>query len=301
MKEKEYIEKWLAGTLSESERQAFEKTRDFKELEKLDHALKQFKAPDYVSEGEYLKIQHKLQERSKVVPLKRLRPFLKVAATLLVIVFGYGLYNTFMTENIQTELANQSELFLPDSSRVMLNAQSGINYNAYNWQSNRSLQLKGEAFFEVAKGSTFDVNTALGTVSVLGTKFNVISRGEYLEVVCYEGKVQIEFGTRTESITPGEMFRALNGEIIVKELKLPDEPSWMLNESSFSSMPYAYVIDELERQYDTEIKTKSVNTSLLFTGSFVHDDLELALKAITGPLNLQYAIQDKAIILTGEN
>jgi len=300
MKNKEYIEKWLEGSLSESERQAFEKTRDFKDLEKLDHALKQFKAPDYVSEEEYIKIQQKLQNETKVVPLKWLQPFLKVAAALLVIVAGYGLYNTFLTESIQTEMASQSELFLPDSSRVMLNAQSDISYGSYNWQSNRSLQLKGEAFFEVAKGSTFDVNTALGTVRVLGTKFNVISRGEYLEVVCFEGKVQIEFGPRTESISPGVMFRALNGKITVKNVKLAEKPSWILNESSFNSMPYAYVIDELERQYNTVIKTKSVNTSLLFTGSFVHEDLELALKAITGPLNLQYTIQGKEIILTGE-
>jgi ferric-dicitrate binding protein FerR (iron transport regulator) len=301
MKDKGYIEKWLEGTLSESERQAFEKTSDYKDLEKLDHELKKFRAPDYVSEAEYIKIQQKLQQETKVVPLNWLQPFLKVAAAVLVIVVGYGLYNSFLTENIRTEMASQSELFLPDSSRVMLNAQSDINYSAYNWQKNRSLQLKGEAFFEVAKGSKFDVKTALGTVSVLGTKFNVISRGEYLEVVCYEGKVQIEFGAHTESITPGVMFRALNGEIMVKDVKLPDEPSWMLNESSFTGMPYAYVIDELERQYSTVIKTKSVDTSLLFTGSFVHDDLELALKAITGPLNLQFTIQDKEIILTGEN
>ncbi len=301
MKNKEYIEKWLEGTLSESERQAFERTRDYKDLEKLDQELKKFKAPDYASEAEYIKIQQKLQQETKVVPLNWLQPFLKVAAALLVIVVGYGLYNTFLTENILTEMASQSELFLPDSSRVMLNAQSDINYSSYDWQKNRSLQLKGEAFFEVAKGSKFDVKTALGTVRVLGTKFNVISRDEYLEVVCFEGKVQIEFGARTESITPGVMFRALNGKIIVKNVQLADEPSWMLNESSFTSMPYAYVIEELERQYNTVIKTKSVDTSLLFTGSFVHDDLELALKAITGPLNLQYTIQDKEIILTGEN
>ena len=301
MKNKAYIEKWLAGTLSESERQAFEKTSDFKELEKLDRELKHFKAPDYASEAEYIKLQQKLQRETKVVPLNWLQPFLKVAAALLVIVVGYGLYNAFLTENIQTEMASQSEFFLPDSSRVILNAQSDINYRAYNWQKNRSLQLNGEAFFEVAKGSKFDVKTALGTVSVLGTKFNVISRGEYLEVVCYEGKVQIEFGTRTESITPGVMFRALNGEIMVKDVKLPDEPSWMLIESSFTGMPFAYVIDELERQYNTVIETKSVDTSLLFTGSFVHDDLELALKAITGPLNLKYTIGEKEIILTGEN
>jgi ferric-dicitrate binding protein FerR (iron transport regulator) len=301
MKNKEYIEKWLEGTLSESERQAFEKTQDFNEIEKLDHHLKQFKAPDYIPEEEYINLKQKLPQKAKVISVNWMQPLLKVAAVVLLAIVGYVLYDTFSPNHFRTEMANQSEFLLPDSSKVILNAQSDMNYSSYNWENNRSLQLEGEAFFEVAKGSKFDVKTKLGTVSVLGTKFNVISRGEYFQVVCFEGKVQVAFGDRIESITPGVMFRALNDQIVVRNVMLAEEPSWMLNESSFTSMPYTYVIDEMERQYNIVIKTESITTNLLFTGSFVHDDLELALKAITGPLNLQYTMQGKEIILTSEN
>ncbi|MFQ3213549.1 MAG: transmembrane sensor [Marivirga sp.] len=301
MTTKEYINKWLAGTLSESEQQAFEKTQDFQELRKLDQHIKQFRAPAYESEMQYANLIKKLPQKTKVVSVKWMQPLLKVAAAVLMVIISYVLYDTFSIDRFQTETAAQSEIFLPDSSRVILNAQSDINYSAFNWQKNRSLQLQGEAFFEVAKGSNFDVKTKLGTVTVVGTKFNVISRRDYFEVVCFEGKVQVKFGDRSESITSGIMFRAINNEIVVRNIRQADGPSWILNESSFSSMPYAYVIDELSRQYDVTIKADSVNTNTLFTGSFVHDDLELALKAITRPLNLEFDVRGKEIILTSEN
>lgn len=301
MTTKEYIDKWLMGTLSESQRIAFEKTKDFKELQKLDYHLKQFKAPDYAPQEEYINLKQKLPREAKVISINWLQPFLKVAAAVLVVIVGYGLYAMLLTENIRTQMANQSSFLLPDSSSVLLNAQSEITYGTYNWQENRELELAGEAFFKVAKGSQFDINTTLGTVTVLGTQFNVIARGEYFEVVCFEGKVQVAHEGGTENLTAGSMFRVLNGETLTADVKLAGKPSWTLNESSFSSLPYTYIIDELERQYDVVVETQSVDTAVLFTGSFVHSDLELALQALTRPLNLTYSIKGKEIILTGED
>jgi ferric-dicitrate binding protein FerR (iron transport regulator) len=301
MTQQDYIQKWLEGTLSEEERQAFEKTQDYTDLQKIDNHLKYFKAPYYNSEEEYAKVKTKLTKGAKIVSFDWVKPLLKVAAVLLIAVIGYGIFYSVSTVHLQTELANQSEFYLPDSSRVLMNAQSDLNYNSFSWQNNRSLELQGEAFFEVTKGSKFDVETSLGTVSVLGTKFNVKIRDEYFEIVCFEGKVQVEYENMKEILTAGKMFSALNRAAVVSNAKLEDRPSWLLNESSFNSLPYSYIIAELERQYDVEVTTKGIDTTVLFTGSFQHNDLELALKALTGPLNLTYKINGKEIILTSEN
>ena len=51
------------------------------------------------------------------------------------------------------------------------------NVNVENkWKNERSVNLDGEGFFKVAKGSKFDVETSAGTVSVVGTQFNVKNR-----------------------------------------------------------------------------------------------------------------------------
>jgi ferric-dicitrate binding protein FerR (iron transport regulator) len=301
MTQQEYIQKWLEGTLTESELQAFEKTQDYADLQKLDDHLQYFKAPEYEPEKEYALVNQKLPKATKVVSVNWMNPLLKVAAVFLIAIIGYAVFSSISTVDLKTKLADQAEFYLPDSSRVLMNAQSELHYRSFNWQNNRKIELQGEAFFEVSKGSKFDVQTSLGTVSVLGTKFNVSIREEYFQVDCFEGKVQVEYEGKLDTLTAGKMFRAFKDEALVTNVKLDDQPSWLGNESNFKSLPYSYVIAELERQYDVSITTESVDMTVLFTGSFIHDELEIALQGITSPLNLDYEIDGKEIILTGEN
>lgn len=303
MENNEYIKKYLAGTLSDEELKAFEKTPDYLELKKLDEHLQYFRAPAYDEKEEYEQLSAKLsqQPKAKEVTVNWWQPAMKIAAAILLLfVVGYALFNQFTTSQIETHLADKSEFYLPDSSRVSLNAASNIAYQSRNWQEERSLKLEGEAFFEVAKGSKFDVNTDIGKVTVLGTEFNVVVRESYFEVVCFEGLVQVTYNDRIEKLEPGKMFRLLNNNISVSNIKIGAKPSWTTNESSFISMPYSYVIAEFERQYDRRIVVRSVNKKLLFTGSFTHNNIDLALQSLTEPLNLNYKIKDSEIIITSD-
>ena len=66
-----------------------------------------------------------------------------------------------------------------------------LKYASNKWDKKRRVRLEGEAFFKVAKGSTFTVDTKTGSVKVLGTQFNVKNRIGFFEVVCYEGLVGV--------------------------------------------------------------------------------------------------------------
>ena len=62
------------------------------------------------------------------------------------------------------------------------------------------------------------------------------------------------------------------------------------------------MILELERQYDIQVEISGINKGQLFTGKFVHEDLNLALQAITIPFNLKYNVLDKKhVILSGSS
>ena len=74
---------------------------------------------------------------------------------------------------------------------MLLNSKSTITFNKHNWDTNRTLELNGEAFFDVEKGNTFTVKTSQGNVSVLGTEFNVNASVDFFRVSCYEGKVKV--------------------------------------------------------------------------------------------------------------
>ena len=78
-------------------------------------------------------------------------------------------------------------------------------------------------------------------------------------------------------------------------------PAWKNNQSYFKSMPLIFVFREFERQYKVILDYQLIDTSQKFTGSFAHDDLDLALKAITLPLNIKFEkLKQSKIILSSE-
>ncbi|PNQ73440.1 anti-sigma factor [Hanstruepera neustonica] len=296
--DREYlIKKWLDHDLNAEELQAFQALDDYRELTKLSNSLEGFKAPDFDSESAYLNIQDKISlEKSKISWFK---PFLRIASIIAVLLAVY-FYTTTLDTTTTTYFAEKTEIYLPDQSKVSLNAQSQLTYNKHDWQSKRDVNLNGEAYFDVEKGSEFNVITDNGTVTVLGTEFNVKNRPGFFETVCYEGSVKVISNNQTKILKPGDQFLIIDGNYIAQEKEKNNQPSWLQNESYFKSIPYKYVLREFERQYHVTFNTESIDTDKLYTGSFVHNDQELALKAITLPLNINFTIKNSVIVLNRE-
>ena len=177
---------------------------------------------------------------------------------------------------------------------------STVAFNKNKWSDNREVLLNGEAFFKVAKGSKFDVKTSDGTISVLGTQFNVKQRDGYFEVTCFEGLVAVTHNGNITKLKPGHRFAYIDGKLIINEKENKLQPSWMLNESTFTSRPLRFVINELERQYNVSVDASSIDVEQLVTIGFPHKNLDLALEFVTSPLGLTYTKTNSTIILKGE-
>jgi ferric-dicitrate binding protein FerR (iron transport regulator) len=293
--EKEYfIKKWLDNDLSAQELEAFKQLEDYKSLVQLNNDLQAFKTAKYNTEAELEKvlsrIEHTQNKQSWIKPLLRI-------AAVLVIGFSIYFYTSSLNTTVSTLAANKTNIVLPDQSTVDLNSKSTLVYNKKSWKKEREVTLNGEAYFRVAKGSTFDVNTQYGTVTVLGTQFNVKQRDSYFEVICYEGLVSVSYKSKETKLKPGSRFLMIHGKVIATEKESNDSPSWLNNTSTFKSIPLQYVLNELERQYNVTIEVTNIDTSKLYTGSFSHDNLEIALKSVTLPFNLQYSINNNTITL----
>ena len=296
MKHEDLIKKWLDNELDPQELKAFQELEDFEELTTLSNNLKRFKAPEYKTSDELNSVLSKIKSsNSQQTPTHWLRPVLRIAA-VIAIMFSVYYYTTTLDTNIETLAAQKTLIELPDHSAVNLNALSSLTYNKSSWNRERDVNLEGEAFFKVAKGSTFNVNTPLGMVTVLGTEFNVKQRNNYFEVVCYEGSVQVTHNSDIVILKPGDSFLKIDGKLIAREKEKLSQPSWIHNQSSFKSMPFSYVIRELERQYNVKINPQDIDIKQLFTGSFSHDNIEMALKSITLPLNVKYNFKNETTI-----
>lgn len=284
--EKEYdLAKWLDGSMTGSELEAFERSPEFSSYQKIASYSTQLRTPEIDPEEMYRKAIEAPQEKAVIA----MRPnwFLRIAAILVI---GLGLFfaTAPMVTSTETAQNGEQQIFqLPDNSEVTLNSGSEITYKKWNWDDNRKLELQGEAFFKVAKGKTFDVHTELGTVTVVGTQFNVKSRGKRFEVTCFEGKVKVANGTKKVLLTKGQSVAFDNGQQFEPVANSGSVPSWMTDELTFSAESFESVIAELERQYNIRITTDTISVSQKFTGTLPAGNLETALQIISSAYNLK--------------
>ena len=292
------IKKWLNHDLTPEEQHAFEALDDYKNLVKLDDALNKFKAPELDSDSVFKNITHKTNNKQNN-KINWIKPIFRIAA-ILAICFSVYYFTTSTETHIATLTSEKTNLTLPDASTVTLNSKSTLTYNDKKWDNNRNLDLIGEAFFKVTKGEKFTINTSQGNVTVLGTEFNVNNRDGLFSVTCYEGSVKVITNVKTRILKQGDNFLILDGKYIATEKETLTKPKWLNDESRFNSIPFKYVLKEFERQYGVTIDSKAIDENVLFTGSFTHNNKELALKSITLPLNIKYSIKNQLIELIRE-
>lgn len=296
MDREDLLIKWLDGELNDAEITLFKQLPEYESYKKLYDNAAYFKSPIINKEKQYSNFKSLIEIENKPAS-KQNTSFKFLMRIAAVLVIGLGLYFTVLKEDlikVNTLVAQQTNVNLPDNSEIIINADSKIKYNEKDWANKRKLNLDGEAFFKVAKGEKFDVKTDLGTVTVLGTQFNVKQRGKLLEVQCFEGLVSVQIGKSTIELPAGHTLRLLGNELIEGKTNLT-KPSWVDGRSTFESIPYYEVIAEFERQFDVAIVLSNFDKKKIFTGSFVNDDKELALKSITQPFKLSYDINEDQI------
>jgi ferric-dicitrate binding protein FerR (iron transport regulator) len=181
---------------------------------------------------------------------------------------------------------------------LILNAGSTLSYHPFDWINNRQVFLEGEAFFEVKKGSDFQVETSQGTVEVLGTSFNVFARAEKFTVKCFTGKVKVKSEELEKVMEPGEGIRTDDHRKTESfNFKPNQEKDWRTGEFYFEDVPLEEVLKELQRQFDLRLEVQANLANREYTGQFSRSDLNEALKMVFLPMDLKYEYRQDSRIL----
>lgn len=298
-----YFADWEEGKISESELKDKISEKEWLNIQKIDKTfdlISKLEAPLDATLLEIKKQIHlnkKAPKKAKIIPL-----FAKWAlsiAAVFVLFIGIRTYFSNTDITVNSNFGEQKTVSLFDGSDVVLNAKSSITYNKTDWKKKRELFLKGEAYFKVTKGSTFTVNTANGSITVLGTQFNVISNNDYLNVICYEGKVKVVEGKRVQILTHGKGTSTNNS----KQDTFNTEnsfPSWIQGESEFTNVPLRIVIDKLEKQFQLSFDRTAIDQAKNFTGSFNNKNLKIALASVFKTMQIKYKREGNVILLRNE-
>ncbi len=293
--------KWLNNELTEEELAKFRESKEYASYLKLREATDNLAAPDFDMAKAWEDLnKKKTGTKGKAIKLYPYKKYLGIAAAIALLFVASFLYYGGLNEEISTQYAERAEIVLPDASEVLLNADSHLSYNKKNWAKKRDIALTGEAFFKVAKGKRFTVTTENGTVTVLGTQFNVENRKGYFEVACYEGLVSVVYNKKEMKLPAGNSLVVINGELQALAIPNIKEPSWIRNESSFKSIPLKFVLDEFQRQFNIKVSTENIDTDQLFTGSFSNTDKELALQSISTPSLMKYILEGNKVLFYAE-
>ena len=243
-----------------------------------------------------------LKKETSVIPMQSFRLAAAAAAVLLV---GVSLFFGLYTRTIDCNIGEHLAYTLPDGSEVTLNAGSSISYNPFLWNMNRELSLEGEAFFEVNKGSTFTVTSAMGSTHVLGTSFNISTWNNRYEVYCATGKVKVIAHITREEVTlsPTQFVRINGGMSLLKDKEAIQVLAWKKKKFHFTARPLSEVFDEMERQYNIVIELKAAEQAeQSYTGHFNYSsNPEEALNLICAPFGFTFVKQATGSYLVSQN
>ena len=206
-----------------------------------------------------------------------------------------------MTRSIQKQT-------LEDGSVVWLNPDSRIKYPKRFSARQRTVQMDGEAFFEVshAPQRPFVIYSGGVITRVVGTSFRIRSfKNVPTEVSVVTGKVSVSLPKLTNSqvmLLPNQKVTYVRNINTLKkdaEKKTSDMRIWQKTSLSFDNDPIVKVIGALNEKFGVNIKENDEKL-LAYTlkADFTDQSLPSILEMLEKSLNVQYEIRDEDIILS---
>ena len=233
----------------------------------------------------------------------------KAAAILFIPLLAAALYfyQSYSHEllTIATQKGEQTSIVLPDGSAVWLNVDSKLSYPVDYGIKNRSLNLEGEAYFEVEKNRKlpFEVTSADITTIALGTRFIVSAYPEspVIKASLLEGSVKVKLtqGKGLKILKPGQQLNLFKEEsrYAINSFNIDYELGWKNDELVFRLAPFDDVITKLEKWYniDIEYNEASFSSETLTVRFEKYETLENVLKVISKANGFAYSIEDKYV------
>lgn len=181
---------------------------------------------------------------------------------------------------------NSNTLLLPDGTKVWLNAESTIKYPSSFMGLQRSIEIDGEAYLEVAhnRWRPFIVNTPNGKIKVLGTKFYVSSNNEEKDfmVSLIEGSVKISAGDKSATLKPGYRAQFKDGEFTQSVIRSLETELWKDGIYYFKDKSFDELMEGFEKCFGVKIDIdKEIKSSERYTGKFYrYNGIQHALQAL---------------------
>ena len=248
---------------------------------------------------------------TKRIP-KIIRQWLKIASVIILTLTINYLYQKYKSENeviamntVSVPAGQRTNITLPDGTNVWLNARTTLQYPVTFSQKQRTVFLKGEAYFQVAhdRQKAFVVVTDDIEVKVYGTEFNINTRvADYVQTTLVRGAVSIKTERSAEKmLKPGQLaqFDRLIGETEIKNVDVSNYIGWKSGVYIFEDKSIEQIMDELSLWYDIEVFFRNnISRNRHFSGSLPrYREIDDMLKVIEKTSHVRFEVKGKTIIV----
>jgi transmembrane sensor len=197
------------------------------------------------------------------------------------------------------------QIALADGSTITLSAASAVSVAYHSSERHISLD-KGEALFQVAKDSArpFVVDTGSGTVTAVGTEFDVERAGDKTLVMVAHGRVRV--GARNSSgdirsvnLDAGmEVSYAVDGSL-GKQARVDQRAigNWRYGELNFVDRPLKWVVADLNRYTLRPIIIDDPALAEISVTGVVHvNAMEEWLRGLSSVIHIDMSTTDLSVI-----
>lgn len=196
---------------------------------------------------------------------------------------------------------------LADGSSVQLDLATAIDVRL--GRARREVALRqGRAMFDVAKDAArpFVVDAGVGTVTAIGTHFQVQRQGDDVAVVLVEGAVVIastaaEGGQRLLRLVPGQRahYTPASGSWMVEATDAAAVTSWSHGLHVFEQTPLRQAVEEINRYSAVKLALADAQVGeLTVSGSFKLGDGATAAQALPYALPVRVSQRSGTIVIS---
>lgn len=288
---KEIISRYFRGQLLDSEYDLLSEALQYKTnreyFETAKHDWEKHPELDELGHQNIKRLNYQINNKlTQSFPIIARRLWFKVASVAAILLSGLfiGSALTYLISErsgseqlvFETPRGEKSFVKLPDGSEVWLNASSRLVYNTFS-SHRREVELKGEAFFKVAKDekAPFIVKTNACEVEVLGTTFNVMAYDEFgrEEITLLNGRVNVHLNGTEKVLMPGQALALKDHQYLIEEVNAAESSGWVENKFNFRNIPLSELMKRLENWYDVDITLENTTgREVNFTGTFKNEE-----------------------------
>jgi ferric-dicitrate binding protein FerR (iron transport regulator) len=324
----ETLAKFLSGELSETESESFEKEVADSEVNKLklDKMKKQWSAMQGYKEQEmpdtrkaWDKLHARLHAENLIpgqepeVKFRLVPALIKIAAFVLVLLgIGAVVYFTTnhkpVTEMVQVDTGNEANTLiktLTDGTVIYIAQNSQFSFPTHFESESRNVQLKGEAFFDIASNPDipFIIETDEALIQVLGTAFNVKTQnGTGFELFVDRGKVKVSLKndpSHSQVVVAGEKIAEFKNNLVKSKYVNKNTNLWYRQRMHFKDESLQNIINVLNRNFNTTFVVAEKETgNRKLTVTFYNETAETMTELICLTLNLKSQNINGSVVLS---